>query len=104
MKELKNYIFIDITGIALKHFKRSKFLTFSSYCINYGLSIQDGQTPSGDRFMLTELYDYLKDVYCFSNEEVGDYLLEYFSLPAETLSNLMKCETSMRYYHPYSFR
>lgn len=104
MKELYNYIFIDITEIVIKHFKRSKFLTFSSYCVNYGLAIKDGKTPSGDKYLLTELYDYLKVVYCLTNEEVGECLGEYFSLEPEKIAAIQRCASSLKYYYPYSYR
>ena len=103
MKELKSYIFIDITEIAIKDFHKSKFMTFTSYCVNYGLSVLDGKTPSGDRSLLTEVYDYLKDVYCLTNDEIGDYLLEYFTLPVETLHSYQKVSVNMKKYYPNSY-
>lgn len=100
MKELKSYIFLDITSIALKHFKKSKFLTFSTYCNYYGNSVLEGKRPSGDRNLLTETYYYLKTVYCLTNDEVGDYLLEYLTLDAEKLMAYARVDVVMQKYYP----
>jgi hypothetical protein len=104
MKEIKNYIFIDMTEIIHKHYKNSKYLSYSSFCNNYGRYIIDGIIPEGNRTLLTELYDYLKTVYSFSNEEVGEYLLEYVTLGVEQLSNLHRISVSLKKCFPYSYR
>lgn len=103
MKELKTYIFIDITEIAMKHFATSKFLTFSNYCITYGLTIFDGKVPLNDKYLLSELYDYLKGVYSLNNQEVGDYLYEYFTQSVEELSKLQKVVVIMDKYYSDSY-
>lgn len=99
MKELKNYIFLDMTSIAFKYFKKSEFITFSSYCNYYGSSVLEGKIPSGDRNLLTEMYYYLKTVYCLTNDEVGDFLLEYLLLDAEKLMAYAKVDVVMKKYY-----
>lgn len=99
MKELKSYIFLDITSIALTHFKKSKFLTFSTYCNYYGSSVLEGKIPSGDRNLLTETYYYLKTVYSLTNDEVGDFLLEYLMLEPEKLMAYAKVDIQMKKYY-----
>lgn len=103
MKELKNYIFIDMTEIALKHFQQSAFLTFPNYCHNFGQSVKSGKIPTSEWFLLTDLDEYLKTVYCLSDSEVGDYLSEFFSLSVERLHAYQKISVNMLMYYPNSY-
>lgn len=99
MKELKNYIFLDLTPIVYKHFKKSKFMTFSTYCNYFGSSILEGQVPNGYRNMLTDVFYYLQTVYSLTNDEVGEFLLEYLTLDAEKLMAFLKVDVVMKKYY-----
>ncbi len=103
MKELKTYIFIDITEITLKHFHKSKFLTYPNYCIYFGQLVNSGKIPSGDWFLLTDLFEYLQTVYCLNDSEVGDYLSEYFTFSVEKLHAYQKVSVNMLKCYPNSY-
>tara|TARA_R110000782_G_scaffold21110_1_gene56879 strand:- start:301 stop:621 length:321 start_codon:yes stop_codon:yes gene_type:complete len=93
MSKYSNHIYLIICEESLKHFKKSKFLTYRNYVKNIGDAFNNDSLTRQHSKDITNIIDVLDKIFTMSSEDTGNYIFDYFNMPTE---EIIKYEKSVK--------
>jgi len=80
MKKFDNHVYLLICEVTLKLYKQTNCMTHFSYCRLMAASLNDRVLSKQEISHISIISRMLIDIFSFSNEECGVYILNFFSL------------------------
>ena len=91
MEVYEAHIFMMICEISLDLCKKTKFVSYGSYCRDMNMSILNKQLSGREINDISVIGNTIEKIYSLSKEEVGDYIARYFaSGSCETYGNAIR--------------
>lgn len=103
MSKINNYIILSIAEKAYKQFKKTKYSTYPSFCKKIGLSIQSATLTQKEKMLMYELVDEIELIFGLNETEIWPYIVYFFTLEVDDLSEYNKYMKIMENFHPLLF-
>ena len=75
----ENYIYLTICEVSFNSFKTTRFSTYLNYCKSIKQSINSNDLTKKEMFDINEIFDNLDKIYSLSYNDIGKYILNFFS-------------------------
>jgi hypothetical protein len=103
MEKFDNYVFMTICETTSELFNKSRFSTYSNYCKTLGLSLKSGVLDRKETADIIKISNDLVLIYGFDDTTCGEYIVKFFELDKERLTNFYKVVLIIKKYFPFSF-
>jgi hypothetical protein len=103
MEKFDNYVFMTICETTSDLFKKSQFSTYRNYCKTLGLSLKSGVLDRKETADIIKITDVLVLIYGFDDWTCGEYIVKFFELDYERVTNFHKAVTLTKRYFALSF-
>lgn len=98
----ENYIYLTICEVSFNSFKTTRFSTYLNYCKSIKQSINSNDLTKKEMFDINEIFDNLDKIYSLSYNDIGKYILNFFSLHDDKIIDFQKIIMLTKEYYPFT--
>lgn len=100
MDSYKNYIYLTICEVNLISFKNTSFLTYTNYCREMAIKVNNGNLTSRDKREVAKIFDAVEPIFSLNREEIGKHIVGYFNLSSERIKDFEMAVKSTKEFFP----
>jgi hypothetical protein len=78
MNKYDKYVYLTICEISLDCFKKSKFISYTNYCRNFGINLRLGDLSKEQMKDLIRIGNYVDEILSMDDSSIAGYLVDFF--------------------------
>jgi hypothetical protein len=90
MNKYDKYVYLTICEISLDCFKKSKFISYTNYCRNFGINLRLGDLSKEQMKDLIRIGNYVDEILSMDDSSIAGYLVDFFG--SDVISEFKICQ------------
>jgi len=102
MNKLNNYIYLTICEVSMKEMKKTNYSSFISFCNGMSYSLTHDSLYFREKTTIINITNMLDIIYSMDDMLTANYIVGFFNLETELLSNFHRCVMETNEFYPMS--
>ena len=103
MSKIDNYIILSIAEKTYEQFKKTNYMTYSSFCKKMSFSVNSNTLSQTEKIFICDIIDEIELIYGLKPLNIWDYINYYFNLDVEGFGDYYKYLKTMENNYPLLF-